>query len=37
MSRIIGDTDEADRTLQFLYQLDRSGPPPDEVESISAR
>ena len=37
MSALIGDTAEAERTLQFLYQLDRSGPPPDEVESITSR
>jgi hypothetical protein len=35
MSAAIGDTDEAERTLQFLYQLDRTGPPPTEVEAIS--
>ena len=34
MSAAIGDTDEADRTLQFLYQLDRGGPPPAEVDSF---
>ena len=35
MSAAIGDTDEAERTLQFLYQLDRTGPPPAEVEAIA--
>lgn len=35
MSAAIGDTDEAERTLQFLYQLDRTGPPPTEVEAIA--
>ena len=35
MSQAIGDTAEADRTIQFLHQLDRSGPPPSEVEAIS--
>jgi hypothetical protein len=35
MSRLIGDTAEADRTLQFLYQLDRGGPPQSEIDSIS--
>jgi hypothetical protein len=34
LSAAIGDTTEADRTLQFLYQLDRTGPPSDERESI---
>lgn len=34
MSRRIGDTDEADRTLQFLHQLDRSGPPHAEIDAI---
>jgi len=37
MSREIGDTAEADRTLQFLHQLDRGGPPPAEIESIMSR
>lgn len=37
MSRLIGDTDEADRTLQFLYQLDRGGPPQAEIDAILAR
>lgn len=35
MSRQIGDVAEADRTLQFLYQLDRSGPPQAEIDAIS--
>ena len=30
MSAAIGETAEAERTLQFLHQLDRSGVPPDE-------
>jgi hypothetical protein len=34
MSRQIGDSAEADRTLQFLYQLDRGGPPQAEIDSI---
>ena len=34
MSAAIGDTDEADRTIQFLYQLDRAGPPPSEVATV---
>jgi len=34
MSRVIGDAAEADRTIQFLYQLDRSGPPQAEVDAI---
>lgn len=34
MSRTIGDAAEADRTIQFLYQLDRGGPPQAEVDSI---
>lgn len=33
-SAAIGDASEADRTLQFLYQLDRGGPPPAEVDSF---
>lgn len=37
MSQAIGDTDEADRTLHFLYQLDRSGPPEEEIDSIMTR
>ncbi len=35
MSRSIGDVDEADRTLQFLYQLDRGGPPQAEIDAIA--
>ena len=34
MSRAIGDTTEADRTIQFLHQLDRSGPPQHEIDAI---
>jgi hypothetical protein len=34
MSRTIGDTAEADRTIQFLHQLDRSGPPQDEIDAM---
>lgn len=37
MSREIGDTDEADRTFQFLYQLDRGGPPQAEIDLILSR
>jgi hypothetical protein len=35
MSRRIDEADEADRTLQFLYQLDRSGPPQAEIDAIA--
>lgn len=35
MSREIGDTVEADRTIQFLYQVDRGGPPQDEIDAIT--
>jgi hypothetical protein len=35
MSRVIGDTAEADRTIQFLYQLDRGGPPQDEIDAMA--
>jgi len=37
MSSAIGDTAEADRTLQFLYQLDRTGPPQEEIDAIAVR
>lgn len=37
MSRVIGDDDEADRTLQFLHQLDRGGPPQEEIDAILSR
>lgn len=37
MARQIGDEPEADRTLQFLYQLDRSGPPQAEIAAIESR
>lgn len=35
LSRDIGDTDEAERTLQFLHQLDRRGVPQQEIDAIS--
>jgi len=35
MSKAIGDSAEAERTLLFLHQLDRSGPPREEIEAIS--
>lgn len=35
MSRAIGDTVEADRTIQFLSQCDRGGPPQDEIDAIT--
>lgn len=37
MSRSIGDTAEAERTLQFLHQLDRTGPPQEEIDAIAVR
>ena len=36
MSAAIGDTAEAERTLQFLAQLDRSGVPRSELDSLPA-
>jgi hypothetical protein len=36
LSAAIGDTAEAERTLQFLAQLDRNGPPRSEVEALPA-
>jgi hypothetical protein len=35
LSKTIGDTSEAERTLQFLYQLDRAGPPREEIDAIA--
>ncbi len=35
VSRAIGDDDEADRTAQFLLQLDRNGVPQDEIEAMA--
>jgi hypothetical protein len=37
MSRAIGDAAEADRTIQFLYQLDRGGPPQAEIDAMIRR
>lgn len=34
MSRAIGDVAESDRTIQFLHQLDRGGPPQSEIDAI---
>lgn len=36
VSAAIGDTSEADRTAQFLYQLDRAGPPSSELDAFPA-
>jgi hypothetical protein len=37
MAREIGDEPEAERTLQFLYQLDRSGVPQGEIDAILSK